>query len=51
MDEFVENFTSLLWYVTYINEDKAKVQRFLNCLPSLTEKGLSSKTLRQWMRE
>eukprot|EP00253_Pinus_taeda_P027708 PITA_27708 len=33
MDEFVTNFTSLLRYVPYIREEKAKVQRFVSSLP------------------
>eukprot|EP00253_Pinus_taeda_P008897 PITA_08897 len=34
MDEFVTRFTSLLRYVPYIREEKAKVQRFVSSLPS-----------------
>lgn len=34
MDEFISRFTSLLRYVPYIREEKAKVQRFLSSLPS-----------------
>eukprot|EP00253_Pinus_taeda_P012017 PITA_12017 len=34
MDEFINRFTSLLHYVPYIKEEKAKVQRFVNSLPS-----------------
>jgi len=33
MDEFVTKFTSLLRYVPYIREEKAKVQRFISSLP------------------
>eukprot|EP00253_Pinus_taeda_P020750 PITA_20750 len=33
MDEFVTKFTSLLRYVPYIREEKAKVQRFIRSLP------------------
>eukprot|EP00253_Pinus_taeda_P019573 PITA_19573 len=33
MDEFVTKFTSLLQYVPYIREEKAKVQRFISNLP------------------
>eukprot|EP00253_Pinus_taeda_P001689 PITA_01689 len=33
MDEFVTRFTSLLRYVPYIREEKAKVQRFVSSLP------------------
>eukprot|EP00253_Pinus_taeda_P007905 PITA_07905 len=34
MDEFINRFTSLLRYVPYIKEEKAKVQRFVSSLPS-----------------
>eukprot|EP00253_Pinus_taeda_P008401 PITA_08401 len=34
MDEFITRFTSLLRYVPYISEEKAKVQRFVSSLPS-----------------
>eukprot|EP00253_Pinus_taeda_P030099 PITA_30099 len=33
MDEFITGFTSLLRYVPYIREEKAKVQRFVSSLP------------------
>eukprot|EP00253_Pinus_taeda_P012645 PITA_12645 len=33
MDEFITHFTSLLRYVPYIREEKAKVQRFVSSLP------------------
>eukprot|EP00253_Pinus_taeda_P002531 PITA_02531 len=33
MDEFITKFTSLLCYVPYIREEKAKVQRFVSSLP------------------
>eukprot|EP00253_Pinus_taeda_P013536 PITA_13536 len=33
MDEFITRFTSLLCYVPYIWEEKAKVQRFVSSLP------------------
>eukprot|EP00253_Pinus_taeda_P004481 PITA_04481 len=33
MDEFITRFTSLLPYVPYIREEKAKVQRFVSSLP------------------
>eukprot|EP00253_Pinus_taeda_P022443 PITA_22443 len=36
MDEFITRFTSLLRYVPYIREEKAKVQRFVNSLPPYT---------------
>ena len=35
IDEFVTKFTNLLRYVPYIREEKAKVQRFLNYLPTV----------------
>eukprot|EP00253_Pinus_taeda_P028129 PITA_28129 len=34
MDEFITHFTSLLRYVPYIWEEKAKVQRFVSILPT-----------------
>eukprot|EP00253_Pinus_taeda_P028923 PITA_28923 len=34
MDEFITRFTSLLRYVPYIREEKAKVQRFVSSLPA-----------------
>lgn len=33
MDEFITQFTSLLCYVFYIREEKAKVQKFISSLP------------------
>lgn len=33
MGEFITHFTSLLHYVPYIKEQKAKVQRFVSSLP------------------
>eukprot|EP00253_Pinus_taeda_P011976 PITA_11976 len=33
MDKFITRFTSLLRYVPYIREEKAKVQRFVSSLP------------------
>eukprot|EP00253_Pinus_taeda_P022926 PITA_22926 len=33
MDEFITKFTSLLRYVPYIREEKAKIQRFISSLP------------------
>eukprot|EP00253_Pinus_taeda_P005263 PITA_05263 len=33
MDKFITRFTSLLHYVPYIREEKAKVQRFVSSLP------------------
>ena len=34
IDDFVTKFTSLLRYVPYLREEKAKVQRFLSSLPA-----------------
>ena len=34
MDDYVTKFTSLLQYVPYLREEKAKVQRFLSSLPA-----------------
>eukprot|EP00253_Pinus_taeda_P011521 PITA_11521 len=34
MDEFINRFTSLLFYVPYIKEEKAKVQIFVSSLPA-----------------
>ena len=34
MDEYITKFTSLLRYVPYLREEKAKVQRFLSSLPT-----------------
>eukprot|EP00253_Pinus_taeda_P002643 PITA_02643 len=36
MDEFITRFTSLLRYLPYIREEKAKVQRFVSSLPPYT---------------
>jgi len=33
IDYFVNKFMSLLRYVPYLKEKKAKIQRFINCLP------------------
>eukprot|EP00253_Pinus_taeda_P022911 PITA_22911 len=33
MDEFINRFTSLLRYVPYLKEEKAKLQRFVSSLP------------------
>ena len=34
MDEYITNFTSLLRYLPYVREEKAKVQRFLSTFPT-----------------
>ena len=34
MDEYITKFTSLLRYVPYLRDEKAKVQRFLSSLPT-----------------
>ena len=33
MDEFVTKFVNLQCYVHYLKEEKAKVYRFISCLP------------------
>ena len=33
MDDYITNFTSLLRYLPYVREEKAKVQRFLSTFP------------------
>ena len=33
MDEFVTKFVNLKCYVPYLKEEKAKVYRFISCLP------------------
>ena len=33
MDEFVTKFVNLQHYVRYLKEEKAKVYRFISCLP------------------
>ena len=35
IEDFFIKFTNMLRYVPYIREEKAKVQRFLNCLPAV----------------
>ena len=35
IDYFFTEFTNLLRYVPYIREEKAKLQRFLNCFPAV----------------
>eukprot|EP00253_Pinus_taeda_P012585 PITA_12585 len=50
MDEFVTRFTSLLRYVPYIREEKAKVQRFVSSLPRICGKELNSIMQNRWMR-
>ena len=34
MDNYITKFTSLLHYVPYLRDEKAKVQRFLSSLPA-----------------
>ena len=34
MDAFIIRFLYLLHYVSYIKEEKVKIQQFLGCLPS-----------------
>ena len=33
MDDFMNRFLNLLYYVPYIKEEKVKIQQFLGCLP------------------
>ena len=33
MEELINNPLELLWYVSYIQDDKVKIQSFLSCLP------------------
>jgi len=40
MDEYITKFTSLLRYVPYIHEEKAKVQRFISSLPTFMKEKL-----------
>eukprot|EP00253_Pinus_taeda_P010307 PITA_10307 len=40
MDEFITRFTSLLRYMPYIREEKAKVQRFVSSLPPYMREGI-----------
>lgn len=35
MDGFVNKFTSLQTFISYLNEEKEKVQHFINCLPQV----------------
>ena len=35
MDAFINIFLDLLHYVSYIKEEKVKIQQFLGCLPLL----------------
>ena len=34
MEELINKPLELLWYVSYIEDDKVKIQCFLGCLPS-----------------
>ena len=34
MDEFITRFSSLLWYVSYLRDEKEKLHRFLSSLPA-----------------
>ena len=42
MDEFITKFTSLLHYMPYLRDEKAKVQRFLSSLPTHMKERISS---------
>ena len=33
MDDFINIFLDLLHYVSYIRDEKVKIQQFLGCLP------------------
>ena len=33
MEDVIDKFLDLLWFVPYIKGEKVKVQRFLSCLP------------------
>ena len=54
IDEFVTKFTSLLRYVPYIREEKAKVQRFVSSLPLAMRERIefdNSKTMDEAIRK
>jgi len=54
MDEFITEFTSLLQYVPYIREDKAKVQWYISSLPLFMKEWLgfdNSKTMDKVIRK
>lgn len=54
MDEFVNKFMSLLWYVPYLNKEKATIQRFISCLPFSYKERIgfdNSKTLDKIIRK
>lgn len=40
MDDYVDRFTSLLRYVPYMREEKAKIQRFTSSLPNFRKEKL-----------
>ena len=40
IDEFVTKFTNMLRYALYIREEKAKVQHFLNRLPTIYKENI-----------
>lgn len=40
MDEYVKQITSLLWYVPYMKEEKAKIQWFTSNLPNFMKEKL-----------
>lgn len=43
MDDYVKWFTSLLWYVPYMQEEKAKIQWFISNLPNFMKEKLEFK--------
>jgi len=54
MDEFITKFTSLLRYVPYIREEKAKMHRFIGSLPLFMKEHLefdNSKTMDEVIRK
>jgi len=46
MDEFITKFKSLLRYVPYIHEEKAKVQQLVNSLPLFMKERLEYDNLK-----
>ena len=42
MDSFINNFLDLLCYITYINDEKVKIQQFLGCIPPKFQERIES---------
>jgi len=40
MEKYVKRFTSLLWYVWYMKEEKAKIQHFISSLPKFMKENM-----------